>query len=338
MSMSKWWFRTICVTLCICSATHVAEAKPDEASSEAEYAAATQAYDRGQEALEAGSFRAAAKWFEDAYERNPVPSILIKAAQAHRRAGNHSRAATLALTVLNDDQDPAATEEARKMVKRYRQKMSLVIVDCAGCQIQVDGTVQKESHFFVEANTLHRMVVEWSGGIRVRQIQGAPGEELAFGFADVAPVPLQADQGEGMSGRLTVALSQQASDSYLPPLATYIGLGVTTALLAASVAYTVNALNGVDDYQKAAGAYAACEMDCAAARERAESLLQDGRDLERMSSVSWTMTGIAATITAVVAFFLTDWEQEGSGDSGVRFGTYIRPQGPGTTLSLGMAL
>src|SRR5262245_34159669 len=62
--------------------------------------AAAEAYDKGTSAYVAQDYEGAAQWFETANRLSPAAPALIQAARAHQQAGHLTRAATLALQLV----------------------------------------------------------------------------------------------------------------------------------------------------------------------------------------------------------------------------------------------
>ena len=116
---------------------------------------------------------------------------------------------------------------------------------------------------------------------------------------------------------------RDAAKKPLPPLVTFIGAGVTGALLIGSIISTVDVYARADDYEAAADqANAACQAnpgstDCTTQYNKANQLLDDGEPTEMRTTILWVATGVVGAATAIIALTLTDWS---GGDDDTRAG------------------
>jgi tetratricopeptide (TPR) repeat protein len=281
--------------------------------------AAAEAYDKGTAAYLAGEFAEAAEWFETANRLSPAAPALIQAARAQKQAGNTARAATLGLRLTVEyGSEQAAAEFGQGLVDEFSSQFLRIDVACDGCKIDVDGTLQDSLSVFVEAGA-HTVTASFETGERQAQVEGAPGEARALQFD--APPP-QADDGTGGSTGWTGGSGTAKPDSGeeskkpLPPLVTFIGAGVTGALVIGSVISTMDMKSGVNPYEDAVAEYDRCvermgEPACVDLYEDADKKLKAGQSKETRTTVLWATTAGVAVITGVIALFLTDW----SGDS-----------------------
>jgi tetratricopeptide (TPR) repeat protein len=276
--------------------------------------AAAEAYDQGTAAYLSGDYEKAAEWFETANRMSPAVPALIQAARAHQQAGHLTRAATLALRLtLEHGDDATATQFGRGVLDKLAPQFVRVDVACEGCTLDVDGTLQESPSFFVEPGDNHRVTASFETGERHAEVGGQAGETKTLEFSAPPPTtqPEQLEPGttEG-SGK---------GQEPLPPVYTFVGAGITGALVIASVISTVDMYSGVDPYEKAGGIYQSCLKKnpsdpgaCNKQHETALNLYNDGHGKETRTTVFWVVTGVAAAATGAIALFFTNWSGHGS--------------------------
>jgi hypothetical protein len=125
----------------------------------------------------------------------------------------------------------------------------------------------------------------------------------------------------------------------LPPFVTFIGAGITGALLIGSILSTVDMYALADDYETAADASNMCTgtaAQCQALFAKADKLRQDGEPTEPRTVVLWIATGAVGAATATIAIFLTDWAgDDDSGSAALRLTPLIDPVRGSAGMQLG---
>lgn len=273
--------------------------------------AAAEAYDQGTAAYLSGDYEKAAEWFETANRMSPAAPALIQAARAHQQAGHQSRAATLALRIVTEyPNEAAAVQYAQGLLDQLAAKFVRIDVACDGCTLDVDGTLQESQSFFVEPDQNHQITASFETGERKGVVSGAAGETKTIEITAPPPPPnrtvdVDTHMPDGMNDN---------QPKPLPPLATFIGAGVTAALLGTSIWSRIDTNNGVDPYKSAAEDYQNCakmhgDMDshCIALHDKAKEKYDDGKSKETRTNVLWVATGVAGAATGVIALFFTDW-------------------------------
>ena len=281
--------------------------------------AAAEAYDQGTSAYVANDFDKAAEWFETANRLSPAPPALIQAARAHKQAGHLARAATLGLRLtLEYASDEAAVQAGQDILDELSPKLLRVEVTCDGCALDVDGALQESKSFFTDPDSPHTISASFETGDSTSEVRGAAGDTQTVTL--IAPPAASEPEQDADEGSETVApLDAQLRDESrkpLTPVYTYIGAGLTGALLIGSIVSTIDMNAGVDPYKKAAGAYQDCvakkdEKSCTRELDAANAKFDAGAATETRSTVLWVATGVVAVATGVIALFLTEW----SGDS-----------------------
>jgi len=277
--------------------------------------AAADAYDRGTTAYVDQAFEEAATWFETANRKAPAAPALMQAIRAHEKSDNYTRAATLAIELQRSYRDdPSAAEFADEVLQKHAGTLLKVEVSCdEDCDLNVDGKIEDYLTFFSQPGIEHTVTAMFATGSKTLSVQGAAGETRELTFEAPAPPPVApVITMEPMTGTKDTGSEERPP---LPPLATWIGLGITVALGGATVGAGVYALNGVPAYEKAAEAAAAdgCRSmdnpteDCLNKIARAEDLLNDGRSRQLLTNILIGATAVAAVGTGVIAFLLTDW-------------------------------
>jgi tetratricopeptide (TPR) repeat protein len=274
--------------------------------------AAAQAYDQGTTAYVAQDYEKAAEWFETANRMSPAAPALIQAARAHQQAGHLARAATLALALVQTYPDEAnAAQFGEGLLNDLSGKLVRVDVECdAECTLDVDGTLQENHSFFVDPDAEHTVTASFETGERREQVSGKAGESKSLSFDAPPPGTQRSDDlpppEDGPSDTQAAPLS---------PVFTYVGIGLTAALLVGSIASTLDVYSGADDYEAAAEKWSkSCiarmpesQMVCDMLKGDAKSKLDEGQGKETRTTVLWVATGAAAAVTTVIAVALTDW-------------------------------
>jgi tetratricopeptide (TPR) repeat protein len=283
--------------------------------------AAAEAYDQGTTAYLAGDYEKAAQWFETANRMSPAAPALIQAARAHKEAGHTARAATLALNLLqNYPDDATANEFAQGMLSSLADGLVRVDVSCDGCTLDVDGTLQETQSFFVDPGSAHTVTAGFETGERTTEVAGVGGETKELRFDAPPPPPDTGTEPPEIIDPPPRRVDTDDDRPPLPPIVTFIGIGVTGALLAASIVSFANMESGVPEYEEAAMEYNTClareddPNDCDPLYEDAKDLLDEGESKEALTTGLFIGTGVAAVATTIIAFALTDWE--GDDDEG----------------------
>jgi tetratricopeptide (TPR) repeat protein len=298
---------------------HAGSARAQEGDARQRQAAA-EAYDQGTAAYVARDYEKAAQWFETANRLSPAAPALIQSTRSHYKAGNMPRAATLALQLTTTyASEPTAVEVGESLLQEAAPQLLRVDVECDGCSLDVDGTLQEFKSFFVPPDTAHTVTASFETGERSSEVSGGAGETKTLTFEAPPPPPPVVDPGEGDEPDDTGIIigddgkPRDAAKKPLPPLVTYIGAGITGALLIGSIVSTVDVYARASDYEKAAdAANAACRADqgsgnCTTLYNKANDLLEDGEPTEMRTTILWVATGVVGAATAIIAITLTDW-------------------------------
>lgn len=302
--------------------------------------AAAEAYDRGTAAYLEGSYAEAAQWFETAHRMAPAAPALMQAIRAHEHAHNDTRAATLALELSRAySEQSSATDYAKTVLENTSPKLLLVRVSCnEDCKLDVDGKLQEFLAFFEEPGVPHTLTATFETGSKSTKVQGEAGEAREVSFE--APPPPPAAPIGATSPETGGAQGSDSGRKPLPPLYTFIGIGVTSAILAGTIVSAVDMYAGVPEYEEASTALQDCNMDpgadCSDEFDRAHALLDEGEQRELRTNILIGATAAAAVGTGVIALFLTDWSSDKpSTEDDASLGLRIepRPGGLATTLT-----
>ena len=301
--------------------------------------AAAEAYDRGTAAYLEGSFGEAAQWFETANRMAPAAPALMQAIKAHERVDNHTRAATLALELgATYSNEPQASEYAKTVLANYAPKLLQVQVSCdEDCKLDVDGKLQEFLNFFETPGKPHVLTATFETGSKTTRVSGDAGETREVRFE--APPPPPTPPVDLSEGGETPSEDSSTAGRPLPPLVTFIGLGVTGAVLAGMIISAVDTLGGVDEYEDASVRAKMCMPEdsemCRRLSNEATELLEAGQGRELRTNILIGATALAAVSTGVIALFLTDWssdEQSPGGNEDLGFRVEPRPGGLAATL------
>jgi len=156
-------------------------------------------------------------------------------------------------------------------------------------------------------------------------VSGSGGETKTMSFEappprpPVDPIRPTTDDGTTPIGSGNTAVDD--SGKPLPPVVTYVGLGLTGVLLVASIVSTASMLSGVKPYEKAADEYTMCTEtmeptsdECTMRWEKAHKLLKSGESKETLTTALWVGTGVVGVATAVIALTLTEWPDDEESD------------------------
>lgn len=279
--------------------------------------AAAEAYDRGTTAYVDQAYEEAAVWFETANRMAPAAPALMQAIRAHEKGENFPRAATLALELQTSYRDDAsASEFSNEILGKYASTLVKVEVSCdEDCKLDVDGKLEEYMNFFVSPEDDHTVTATFETGSKALKVQGSAGERKELAITAPPPPPVKP-----VSVTPTSTTSADRDDrGPLPPLATWIGLGLTVALGGATIASGVHALAGVPAFKDAVSAAEPClampvssrDQACVDKINRAQDLYEDGHSRELRTNILIGATAAAAVGTGVIAFFFTDWSGGG---------------------------
>jgi phosphotransferase system HPr-like phosphotransfer protein len=272
--------------------------------------AAAEAYDRGTAAYLEGSYTEAAQWFETANRMAPAAPALMQAIRAHEHADNHTRAATLAVELQSTyATEPQATEYAKNVLASTAPKLLLIQVTCdEDCKLDVDGKLQEYLAFFDTPGKMHTLTATFETGSKTTKVQGEAGQTREVKFEAPPPPPTPAiDFASGA----TQSKDGGTAGRPLPPLVTWIGIGVTGAVLAATIVSAVDMYNGVPKYEDLADRSVNCSpvstASCMSLAKQSKDELDKGQSRELRTNILIGATAFAAVSTGVIALFLTDW-------------------------------
>lgn len=297
--------------------------------------AAAEAYDRGTAAYLEGSYGEAAQWFETANRMAPAAPALMQAIRAHEHADNHTRAGTLALE-LNAAyaSEPQATDYAKNVLATTSPNLLLIQVTCdEDCKLDVDGKLQEYLSFFDTPGHPHVLTATFETGSKTTKVQGEAGQTREVRFEAPPPPPTPAID---FSADASQSKDGDTAGRPLPPLVTWIGIGVTGAVLGATIISAVDMYNGVPDYKRAAEAWRNCSgattASCMSLSRKAQDELDKGQSRELRTNILIGATAFAAVSTGVIALFLTDWSSHDATTTNETLGLRVEPR-PGGGLA-----
>ena len=300
--------------------------------------AAAEAYDRGTAAYLEGSYGEAAEWFETANRMAPAAPALMQAIRAHEHAENHTQAATLALELqASYSGQPTAEEYAKTVLANNASKLVLIRVSCdEDCKLDVDGKLQEYLAFFETPSTPHVLTATFETGSKTTRIEGEAGETRDVRFEAPPPPP---EPPVKIAGSDATHLKDSGTRGRpLPPVAVWIGAGMTGALLAATIVSAVDMNAGVPEFNQAAMDAQDCMPQgsdkCNMAADHAEDLLKEGQSRETRTNILIGATAFAAVSTGVIALFLTDWSSDEPSREEAALGLRFEPRPGGLQTSL----
>lgn len=280
-----------------------------EEPSAADRAAAGQAYDRGTAAYLAHDYARAAELFETACRLAPSAPALIQAIRSHEHAGNHLRAGSLALRLeARYGSDRQAARQAHTTLQTASHDFLRVDVTCdASCTVELDGTVEDFTSFFVDPASAHTVVAAFdTGSAPAQTTAGAAGETQTLSFARPAPPPVVTTTVATTTTTTTETATTSEpppppapSSSGLHPAVALTMMGLTLASIGVLAWSAVDMYDGVPAYNA----------------NPTQAAYDDGHAREIRTDVMWGVTGALAATSVLLAIF-SDWSfGAGSGAS-----------------------
>ncbi|MCB9635004.1 MAG: hypothetical protein H6721_23005 [Sandaracinus sp.] len=272
--------------------------------------AAAQAYDRAASLYVAGQYGQAGQWFMSAYRLAPARAALVQAIRSYQRAGDLTRAGTLAILLAEEYPDDAgAAELVSQVVEEAGRTSVLLTVQCEGCVIEVDGRLLATRGAYLTPDVDHA-VVAFFGDVRVeRRAQAARAEQVVLEIETPEGVSLTETTPDGTPPPLT---TRDRGVRVLPPAVFWTGLGLTAALGGVTIWSGVDTVSGVDAYET----------------NPSEERYQEGQKKERRTNALLGATAGMAFLALLSAFF-TDFEGDPE-DTSTSFG--VSPATDGAML------
>jgi hypothetical protein len=274
------------------------------ADTEPDFQAAARAYREGQAAQAADKPAEAARWYELADSIVPAPQALRNAIRSHMKAGQGTRAGTLALGAQRRYSDPQTRTLLKDVIATSTAIHARLTVKCGQpCELLCDGEAvgaRPDSEFdvFIKPGS-HLIHARFDTRDPVEQrVDLGPGERLILSL-EASGVPDTSGLAPKPVARAPLTASPPATpvtstdDAGVPQWMFWSAAGLTTLAATAGV---ISAF----DLQRRHDAYIA-----ETTKERYESGIQS----QRRTNLLFLGSGVAAALTVGLAFF-TDWEGE----------------------------
>ncbi len=280
--------------------------------------AAAQAYDRAASLYVAGDFAQAGQWFMSAYRLAPSRAALVQAVRSYQRAGEITRAGTLAILLGEAyPNDASATELVSQIVEEAGRSSVLLTVQCDGCVVEVDGRLLATRGAYLSPDNRH-VVVAYFGDVRVeRTAEGARGAQVLVEIPTPDGVSMQPNQGDGTTP--PPLTTRDRGVRVMPAGVFWTGLGLTAAVGGLTIWSGVDTLSGVDAYEE----------------NPSEDRYDAGQRKERRTNALIGATAGLAFVTVLTAFF-TDFEGDPEDDD--RASVTIAPSTDGAMVYVRGAL
>lgn len=281
--------------------TRVAQADDAAPSAERLRSAAAE-YDAGRRAYGEKDYEGAASHFENAFHDAANAAALRNAIRARKKAGQLSRAATLAYVAsvrYPSDTQTAAT--VREVLSESQSKLHRVSLKCTpACGVAADGRAitqddATQTVFYLDPGS-HETVVSWGDdrSKRVTVAAKAGGQdELTF---EAPPKPVVAVPV--VVGPTPTPAPQPVSQKPLPPAVFLSGAAATAVALGVTVWSGINTINspGVN----------AVRADCAGQGASCPQY-EEGRNAQLRTNVLIGVTAGLGAATGVIGIFFTRW-------------------------------
>ncbi|MBX3206990.1 MAG: hypothetical protein KF764_18230 [Labilithrix sp.] len=256
-------------------------------------------------ALAARDYGGAAVGYERAFRQLPNPKWLFGAASARRKNGDLAQAANGYARYLAEA--PATAPQrgaAKKELATLAPKLGRLAIEAEGATVTVDGEEIASSIFgsvYVSAGT--HLVEARFGDETVKESATAQAGRVSTvalaRAASSAPPPAEEPPPPPAEEK---PVPRERSRP-LPPLAVWIGAGVTVVAGALTIASGLDVLGQKETFDA----------------ERSRQNLADGKDKQLRTNVLIAVTGGAAVLTGVAAIWFVDWRRRGD-DASVKVG------------------
>ena len=278
--------------------------------------AAARAFEQGQAAQLQEQYSRAADLFELADRLAPSAPALRSAIRNHLAAGNHVRAATLALVALDRYATDASTRQVADEALRHAQTLARLIVTCRDpCALTVDGGAAVTSaieslELFVEPGA-HTVRAEWEGQEPVtREVTGEAGATVRVELEPSAPTEREREPEPAVEPDPAIETEPEpepvaaperdllppAEDeaSGAPPWLFFAAAGVTVAVAGLTLWSGLDMLSVRDEY-----------ID-----DPTKERYDDGIERQTRTNVLIGVSLGLAVITAGLGALFTDWSGE----------------------------
>lgn len=282
-----------------------AEPATPEVPAASELRIAAERFDEGRDAYKAGAFAEAAEHFEAADRRAPSASALGLAMRSRDEAGQLLRAANLAeLALARYPDDAELTERAKEIISSAVSSGARVHIGCEpACDMVVDrrlshGGLQSNWVLYLEPGP-HVLSANFSGrGVVSKEVQVEVGETTEYAFQPPKPTVEMPPRVAPAPPVLPPRRAPVEVQKRLSPTWFWIGVGVTSALTAATIWSGIDAQNnpGPD----------AVRRECVGQGESCP-LYQQGQRAELRTNVLIGVTAASAVATVALGALFTDF-------------------------------
>ncbi|MBX3229299.1 MAG: hypothetical protein KIT84_18240 [Labilithrix sp.] len=239
---------------------------------------------------------------EEEYKKTKNAKLLLNAARAHQKRKAPAKAANdyaayLSVAPEKERKDRAA---AQKALNALGAKLGRFAIRATGSsKLAVDGeTVDPafaESWYVTPG--AHKVEATFGARVATEQATAVKGELVAVVLAEppeeAAPLPVPPPSSSSSSRGSPPTVKKSTDKFSLPPLAAYIGGGVTVLFGGLTVLSAIDVQN-----QKA-------KFD----EDRSQQNLDDGKSKQLRTNVLLGFTAGFAVLTGVVAVVLVDWKR-----------------------------
>jgi hypothetical protein len=271
---------------------------------------------KANKAIAARDFGGAAEAWERAFGQVPNPKWLFSAAGARRKNGELARAANEYARYLKEAPQNAPQRSAAK------KELAVLALKLAQLEITADGatrvTVDGEAVDLATGVATTTYVAAGSHVVEARfkdeTVKASPNPRVGE-IATVVLVPAPTSSAPVAADVAAASPSEDKPPSRdrtrpLPPLAVWIGAGVTVVAGGLTIASGLDVLGQRDTFDA----------------NRSRENLEAGQDKQLRTNVLLAVTGTTAVLTAVAAIWFVDWRHRGN-EANVKVGA-----GPGALV------
>ncbi len=269
--------------------------------------AASEEFEKGVAAAQAGSFDQAAIHFENADREAPSDAALRAAIRGRRDAGQIARAATLAELALSRYPDKEEIVTFAKSVILLAKDLSKVEVSCTpACELALDGKLvhgeaMTKRVVWVEPGK-HAILAGWGKKGTTKEVVGKAGEAASLSFVPPAqpstPAPPASTAPPPGEEPVVTAPVETPKRHGFSPAVFYTTAGLTAVLAGVTVwsGLDTNASPGKDKVRK----------DCVGLGDTCPTY-RDGLAKQSRTNLLLGVTAGAAVVTGVVGVLWTNW-------------------------------
>lgn len=250
---------------------------------------AAKKFKEGEKAFLKNDFVNAATAFEAAYEIAPHPDVLINAVDAHEKAGNLPRAATLCARVLKNPQNDRVRSDMQARLARLTPKIGRIEIaaPASTTEIKLDGGEAPLGELLYVDPGDHRASGRIDGVLVEKAVNVVAGARATVTLE--APDEEESEGGSGSGG--SKKPPEDDDEKPLHPAFFFVGVGLTCVSAGILTWSGVDTLSARDEFDK----------------NPTEEGLSSGESKQLRTNVMIGVTAALGVATAAIGIFAVEW-------------------------------